>query len=458
MDNLKQVHFVGIGGSGMSSLARILLQAGIKVTGSDCKHSLQLDRLEQAGATVHVGHSASNLDSPDLVVVSLAIDPANPEVIEAGKRGIPVLTRAQLLGKLFNEKKGIGVSGTHGKTTTSSMIAYALMQAGADPTIAVGGEILDLGYGGRLGNGEYFVAEADEAYKSFFELRPYIGIITNVDNDHVDHYGSFEAVIAGFNRFACQTRRDGCLIVCADDANALRAVQGYTGELVLYGTGGADYAIDNCRVEGGLWRFSVKHGREFAEVSLLIPGEHNVLNAAAALAACHRIGMDLGETAQILGRFHGARRRSELIGSIAGVLVYDDYAHHPSEIEATLRAFRTKHSGRLIAVFQPQRFSRTKLLMNQFAQAFADADLVVIDDTFYRGTGEVPVEGVSSRRLAELIQSMSHRPALYIPGKQEIVEYLSKQAREGDLILTMGAGDIRECAVKLVEILGGEPA
>lgn len=458
MTNLTQVHFVGIGGAGMSPLASILLQSGIQVTGSDCKESAQLSRLTQEGAVVHVGHSATNLISPDLVVVSLAVDPANPEVIEAGQRGIPVVTRAQLLGKLFNEKRGIGISGTHGKTTTASMIAYALMRAGKDPTIAVGGEIMDLGYSGRLGSGEYFVAEADEAFKSFFSLEPFVSIITSVDEDHVDHYGSFDNVISGFSRYACQTRRDGCLIACADHPTVLQAIKGYSGRLILYGTTDGDYVVDDCRFAGGAWRFVLRHGQQRMEVPLLVPGLHNALNATAALVACATIGMDIRETAEILREFHGARRRSELIGSVGGVTVYDDYAHHPSEIRATLRAFRTKHSGRLIAVFQPQRFSRTRLLMDRFAEAFADADLILVDDIFYRGTGESPLSGVSSRRLAELIESVSCKPALYIPGKPEIVSFLSENAQEGDLVITMGAGDIRECAVELVENLGGTPA
>lgn len=456
--NLTQVHFVGIGGTGMSPLAKILLQSGIEVTGSDCKESPYLNDLKQEGAAVHIGHSADNLDSPDLVVVSLAVDPSNPEVIEAGRRGIRVVTRAQLLGKLFNEKKGIGVSGTHGKTTTASMIAYILMMAGKDPTIAVGGEIIDLGCGGRLGSGECFVAEADEAYKSFFELKPLISIITSVDEDHVDHYGSFEDVISGFSRYASQTRKGGWLIACADDEAVLRAIERYGGNLILYGTASGDYVVSDCRFADGRWRFVLKHGPEHIEVSLLIPGLHNALNATAALAACALVGVDLREAVSILGQFRGARRRSELIGSVGGIAVYDDYAHHPSEIRATLRAFRTEHSGRLIAVFQPQRFSRTKLLMKHFAEAFADADLVLIDDIFYRGTGESPLSGVSSHRLAELVRSVSNKPTLYIPGKPEIVRFLSEHVQEGDVVITMGAGDIRECAEKLVEILGGTSA
>lgn len=458
MIDSKRVHFIGIGGTGMGPLATILLQSGIEVEGSDLKDSPRLRDLRAAGGRVYVGHSADNLGSPDLVVVSLAVDPANPEVIEAGRRGIPVVTRAQLLGRLFNEKRGIGVGGTHGKTTTASMTAYVLLQAGADPTIAVGGEILDLGYGGRLGGSDLFVAEADEAYKSFYELRPYIGVITNIDNDHLDHYGTFDDVVQGFRRFAAQIKPGGCLIACADDPNVERVIEGYEGELVLYGRTRGDYVVSDCQIQDGRWRFSVTRGERRVEVSLLVPGAHNALNATAALAACERLGVDLDEAASILSGFHGARRRSELIGSTSGVAIYDDYAHHPSEVAATLRAFRAAHKGRLIVVFQPQRFSRTKLLMDAFALAFADADLIVVDDIFYRGTGELPLEGINSSRLAELIRAKSGRSALYIPGKQEIVNFLRTHAQKGDLIITMGAGDIRECAVQLAEVLGGRPA
>lgn len=442
----------------MCPLASILLQSGIEVEGSDLKDSPRLRELRAAGATVHVGHSSENLGLPDLVVVSLAVDPANPEVIESGRRGIPVVTRAQLLGRLFNKRRGIGVGGTHGKTTTASMTAYVLLQAGADPTIAVGGEIVDLGYGGRLGGSDLFVAEADEAYKSFYELRPHIGIITSIDDDHLDHYGSFDDVVLGFRRFAAQIKPDGCLIACAEDPNVDKVIEGYEGELVLYGLTRGHYVVNDCRIEDRRWRFTVARGGRSVDVSLLVPGLHNALNATAALAACERLGIDLDEAASLLRGFHGARRRSELIGSIGEIAIYDDYAHHPSEIEATLRAFRTAHRGRLIVVFQPQRFSRTKLLMDRFAAAFADADLIVVDDIFYRGTGELPLEGINSYRLVELIRSKSGRSAHYIPGKQEIVSFLRTHAQEGDLIITMGAGDIRECAVQLAEILGGRPA
>lgn len=454
----RHVHFIGIGGTGMAPLATILLQSGVEISGSDCKDSSRLSQLKQAGAKVSVGHSADNLDSPDLVVVSLAINSDNPEVAEAERRGIPVITRARLLGMLFNTKKGIAVSGTHGKTTTASMIAYVLEKAGADPTIAVGGEIVDLGFGGKLGRGECFVAEADEAYKSFFELKPFISVVTSIDDDHLDHYGSFESVVDGFSRFIRQTRQDGHLVVCADDSRVLCATEGYDGQISLYGTAGGDYVIEDMKVESRSWKFTVRQEAASVEMSLLVPGLHNALNATAALAACERLGVDRGRVASILAGFSGTRRRSELIGVASGVEVYDDYAHHPSEIQVTLRAFRAGHSGRLVVVFQPQRFTRTRLLMDRFARAFGDADLIVVDDIFYRGTGEVPLDGVNSHRLVELIRSSSGKPALHISGKEGIVSFLARHAEKGDLIITMGAGDIRECAVQLLQTLGGRSA
>jgi UDP-N-acetylmuramate--alanine ligase len=458
LTNSRRVHFVGIGGTGMAPLATILLQSGIKVSGSDCKDSPALSKFRQAGVRVSLGHSASNLDSPDLVVVSLAVNGTNPEVVEAERLGIPVVTRAQLLGSLFNEKRGIAVSGTHGKTTTASMIAYVLEMAGYEPTIAVGGEIVDLGFGGKLGGGQHFVAEADEAYKSFLELKPSVSVVTSIDDDHVDHYGSFEGVIDGFRRFIEQTQPDGYLVACADDPNVLTATEGYQGRAVFYGQKGGDYVVQNLRIEGRSWRFTVRRRGGAVEMSLRVPGLHNALNATATLAVCEWLGVHCDRVSALLAKFSGARRRSELIGTAGGIAVYDDYAHHPSEIQATLRAFRARHSGRLVVVFQPQRFSRTRLLMNRFAGAFSDADLVVVDDIFYRGTGEAPLEGVNSGRLAELIKSSSGKPAFYISGKEEIVRFLSEHVENGDLIITMGAGDIRECAVRLVEAFGGRIA
>lgn len=458
MINSRRVHFVGIGGTGMAPLATILLQSGTEVSGSDCKDSPTLNKLRQAGARVSLGHSASNLDQPDLVVVSLAVNGENPEVIEAERLGIPVLTRAQLLGSLFNEKKGVAVGGTHGKTTTASMIAYVLERTGQDPTIAVGGEILDLGFGGKLGRGRYFVAEADEAYKSFFELKPFVSVVTSIDDDHLDHYGSFEGVVEGFRRFIGQTQPDGYLVACGDDPNVMAATDGYRGRAAFYGEKNGDYIVEDLRVEDRSWRFRVRRKGDTVEMSLRVPGVHNALNATAALAACEWLGVDCSSVSEVLAEFSGARRRSELIGTVGGIAVYDDYAHHPSEIQATLKAFRARHPGRLVVVFQPQRFSRTRLLMNRFAGAFSDADLVVVDDIFYKGTGEAPLDGVNSRRLVELIGANSGKPALYISGKEEIVRFLSGHAESGDLIITMGAGDIRECAVRLVETFGGRTA
>ena len=458
MINSRRVHFVGIGGTGMAPLATILLQSGTEVSGSDCKDSPTLNKLRQAGARVSLGHSASNLDQPDLVVVSLAVNGENPEVIEAERLGIPVLTRAQLLGSLFNEKKGVAVGGTHGKTTTASMIAYVLERTGQDPTIAVGGEILDLGFGGKLGRGRYFVAEADEAYKSFFELKPFVSVVTSIDDDHLDHYGSFEGVVEGFRRFIGQTQPDGYLVACGDDPNVMAATDGYRGRAAFYGEKNGDYIVEDLRVEDRSWRFRVRRKGDTVEMSLRVPGVHNALNATAALAACEWLGVDCSSVSEVLAEFSGARRRSELKGTVGGIAVYDDYAHHPSEIQATLKAFRAKHPGRLVVVFQPQRFSRTRLLMNRFAGAFSDADLVVVDDIFYRGTGEAPLDVVNSRRLVELIGANSGKPALYISGKEEIVRFLSEHAESGDLIITMGAGDIRECAVRLVETFGGRTA
>ncbi|MEW6662255.1 MAG: UDP-N-acetylmuramate--L-alanine ligase [Bacillota bacterium] len=446
-------HFVGIGGAGMSGLAKILLALGYPVSGSDLKKSKVTDRLERAGALIVEGHSPQNLRSEvDLVVVSTAIPKENPEMMEAQAKGIPVIQRAELLARLMKRQKAIAVAGAHGKTTTTSMIAMVLDKNGLDPTVIVGGELNDIGGNARLGHGRYLVAEADESDKSFLKLCPYIAVITNIENDHLDNYGTFANIVGSFEEFIEKVPEEGFVVACTDDPELKRIAKDGRRKFITYGLNGSpDYSAKKLKIRGLGSTAEVYYRKErLGILKLGVPGKHNVSNALAAVAVGHELGLPFDDIATALATFRGVDRRFQILGISDGIQVVDDYGHHPTEIRATLAAAKATNPRRLIVAFQPHRYSRTKLLAKEFGPAFQDADLAIITDIY--AAGEAPIEGISGETIAR--EAASFCPHVeYIPGLEEVVQYLLRVCEPGDLVLTMGAGNIYQAGEVLVEHL-----
>ena len=453
-----KVHFVGIAGSGMSPLARILLDFGCLVSGSDIKISQTLDELKEKGASVYTGHNKDFVVDVDLLVVSSAVPNDDEEVSFARQNGIKIVSRAELLGALMNLQRGIAVTGTHGKTTTSSMISLILVEAGADPTAIIGSSFSNVLNGGKLGRGDFMVVEADEAYGSFLCLDPEIAVITNVDDDHRDHYGSFDGIMEGFKSFVKRVDPNGFIVYCLDDANTREVVSNYEGKLISYGLckekkSEAEYIASDIQVTAFGSKFWVlKDGSRLVEIELSIPGYHNVSNALGAIACVNELDVDLMAASKALKAFTGARRRCQVLTRNNGVTVIDDYAHHPKEIEETLKALRgtlkfskesgSSSKGRLIAIFQPQRYTRTQFLMNDFAKCFSEADVIGITQIYSEGTGESPIEGVSGEKLSELVAQHEGKQVEYFNDKDKLRGFLRENVRPGDFLVMMGAGDI----------------
>lgn len=444
----QHVHFVGIGGIGMSAIAKVLLERGYRVSGSDLHLSPLTERLEELGAVVWEGHRAQHVGAAELVVVSSAVPPDNPEIIEARRRGVPVVKRAEVLGWLMATRYGIAVAGTHGKTTTSAMIALTLEDAGLAPTILVGGELVDLGTNARWGNGTYLVAEADEFDGSFLRLSPRLAVVTNIEADHLDCYGSFDAVVDAFQRFLARVPSDGHVVACVDDPTLRRVAQGgqagtHPGpQWVTYGlkTATAQWRAVDLRLNDlGGYDFCAWNGDELVgEFRLRVPGQHNVSNCLATLAATSILGVDAETARTTLARFQGTRRRFEIKGTVRGVVVVDDYAHHPTEIQATLTAARERFAGRsLWVVFQPHTYSRTKFLLEEFATAFDQADHVVVTDIY--AAREHNDLGVHA---AQLVARMRHPDTCYIPDLDSAASYVADRLGQDDVLFTVGAGDV----------------
>ena len=439
LSHVRRAHLVGIGGAGMSGIARLMLARGVVVTGSDLKASSGLDALRRLGASITVGHDAANVPDADVVVISSAIPPTNPELAAARTRGIEILMRAQALAALLGALRTIAVAGTHGKTTTTSMAADVLQRAGLDPTYVIGGELNESGSNARAGGGGIAVTEADESDGSFLLLRPSVGVVTNVEADHLDFYVDREEIEAAFAAFVS---RSEAVVACGDDEGALRVIEPYRGRTRTYGFGPHnDAVLAEEGVRDGRTEATLRVGAASVSLRLQVPGRHNLLNAAAVVLVAREVGLDPHDAAQALEAFAGVRRRFEWRGSAAGAVFIDDYAHHPSEISATLAAARTRAPGRLVAVFQPHRYSRTAAMWRELGQSLAGADLVVLTDVY--GAGEQPVPGVTGKLLVEAL--LEHRPGkrvAYLPRRPEVVAYVSAVVRPGDLVLTLGAGDI----------------
>ena len=452
------VHFVGIGGAGMSGIARILLARGVAVSGSDAKESRELAALGVLGAQVWVGHDASHVAGAATVVVTSAVRADNPEVAAARAAGLPVLRRADALAAVMADRRAVAVAGTHGKTTTTSMLTVALQHAGADPSFAIGGSLSGSGLNAHEGSGELFIAEADESDGSFLALSPYAAVVTTVEAEHLDHYGSEAAMVAAYGQFLDRVDPGGVVVLCADDPGAAALAAGVGGPRVLtYGRGDADLRVEELVVRGLVSRFTaVFTGRRLGPVELAVPGAHNALNAAAALTVGLALGFPDAVLREGLGGFTGTRRRFELRGTADGVRVFDDYAHHPTEVTATLAAARVvAGSGRVVVAFQPHRYTRTKVFAAALGEALGAADEVVVMEVY--SAGEAAVPGASGASVAAAVPLPAGRVA-FEPSWSAVAAELARRARPGDIVLTLGAGDVTMIGPEVVAELAAREA
>ncbi len=450
------IHMVGIAGAGMSGIARVLSEQGYRLSGSDLQSNDTTRRLEEIGVEVFKGHSSSNLkEGVDLLVASSAIPQDNIEMSVAREKKIPILKRGQMLAHLANAKKAVAVAGAHGKTTTTAMLYMILANCGVEPSFIVGGEMQGSDLNAGLGKGEYFVVEADESDASFLELRPYIALITNVEDDHLDYYKSEDNIRVAFRQFIEQLRPEGFAMLYAGDAfnRSLMKDSSLNRRLLYYGEDPSNdyYYLD--WESNGLGSGFDAYKRDIGclgRFELAVPGKHNTLNALAAIACAYELGLDVELIKSALKGFRGARRRFQLQGEKSKVLVVDDYAHHPTEIRATINAARNFHPGRVVVLFQPHRYSRTQLLGRQLGEALADADLAIITEIY--SAGETPIPGVSGDTICQAARNRGGN-TVYIPGSDEVIPYLLQVCREDDLLITMGAGNVWEYGLHLLELL-----
>jgi UDP-N-acetylmuramate--alanine ligase len=442
---LRRLHFVGAGGVGMSGIAELLLLATpLEISGCDLARSEITVRLEKLGAKIAVGHDPAHVEAADLLVISSAVDESNAEVAAARAQGIPVIRRAEMLGEIMRLKQGVAVAGTHGKTTTTSLTGLVLTEAGFDPTIVVGGQVRILGTNARLGKGEYLVAEADEYDRSFLELTPVVAVITNVEADHLDTYRDLSDILDAFATFANRVPFFGSVVVCADDPGAASLIPRIQRRVVTYGeSSAAQLSAQKVRLDATATTFDVwdeAHGR-LGAVRLRLPGRHNVANALAAIAVGRELLIPFETIASALASFTGVVRRFELKGEREGVLVVDDYAHHPTELRATLAAARQVHpERRLVALFQPHLYSRTRDFAADFGKALCAADVNVVMDVY--PSREKPLPGVTGELVAEATRQAGHGKVIYSHDKKRVVDCLEQTLRPGDLLLTLGAGDV----------------
>ena len=449
----KHVHFIGIGGISMSGLAEILHIKGYKISGSDLQHSAITDRLKANGIVVYEGHTGNNIDGADLIVYTAAVKEDNPEMIETKKRMMPYMDRATLLGQIMKTfSYAIGVSGTHGKTTTTSMLSIILDQANLDPTILVGGELDAIGGNVRTGNSNYFITEACEYVESFLKFHPYMALILNIDSDHLDYFRDLDHIYSAFVKYAELVPNNGYIIGCSDDPLVAKLMQGVQCRIVSYGIdNNADWtAHDISYDDSGCATFRVKNNQnEIGLFILKVPGKHNVYNALAALAASFTIGISIDVIKEALLNFHGTHRRFEIKGTTDnGVIVIDDYAHHPTEVKATLKAALNYPHNRIWCVFQPHTYTRTRKLFKEFVGAFSDVDSLIIADIY--AAREVDTGDIHSKTLANAIAD-NNQSCVYLPSFESIVTYLKEHLEPNDLVITMGAGNIYQVGESLLK-------
>jgi UDP-N-acetylmuramate--alanine ligase len=441
---IEKIHFVGIGGIGMSGIAEVLLNLGYKVSGSDLKGSDTTERLAALGGEIFIGHARENLKNADVVVTSTAVGSDNPEVVEAGERKIPVIPRAEMLAELMRMKYGIAIAGTHGKTTTTSMVATILTHGGIDPTIVIGGKLNTLGSNAKLGQGKFLVAEADESDGSFLKLSPTIAVVTNIDADHLDYYrGGIDEIKGIFVDFINKVPFYGMVVLCLDDRNVAEIIPLVKKRFVTYGfSSQADIRATHVRLEGNRTTFVAHYkGYRMGEISFSMPGTHNVLNALACMAVAMELDVPFDKIQEGFDRFGGVGRRFQIKGEENGIMVVDDYGHHPAEIRATLAAGKNGWpERRLVVAFQPHRYTRTKELFDEFVTAFYDADVLILTDIY--AASEQPIAGVSAETLVAAIRDHGQKDVTYIADREKVAAHLHAVARAGDIVLTLGAGNL----------------
>ena len=450
---VRAIHFVGIGGIGMSGIAEVLLASGFEVSGSDMRESETTERLRTLGARIHIQHGAEHVRSADVVVYSSAIPRDNPELVAARRASIPVIGRAEMLAELMRLKDGIAIAGSHGKTTTTSLVATVLHEAKLDPTVVIGGKLNALGSNATHGQGELLLAEADESDGSFLQLTPVIAVITNIDAEHLDHYGTHDNVKAAFAEFANRVPFYGLVVACLDHPHVQDILPLIEKRTATYGLSAqADFRAKDPRVVGLTTTFTlVRRGEELGEVSVRMPGIHNVLNTLAVLAVADELMVPLDVSRRALAGFTGVQRRFTVLGEHGSVTVVDDYGHHPAEVRVTLEAAQRAYGRRLVVVFQPHRYSRTHHSFEELSRAFNKADVLMLTDVY--AAGEAPIEGATSDRLAEAIRERGHRDVVHIGPRERAVQALLNRVQPGDVVITLGAGDITRVGPELLEAL-----
>ena len=452
-ERVKNIHMIGIGGSGMSGIAEILLNLGFVITGSDMRSTPVTERLVSLGARIFIGHAAVNVQSCNAVVYSSAVREDNPEIVAARERKIPVIKRPEMLAEIMRMKYGICIAGTHGKTTTTSMTGQILTRGGIDPTIIVGGRVAGFGGGAKIGQSPYLVLEADEYDRTFLKLTPVIAVVTTIDREHLDCYRDLQDIEQAFLQFVNKTPFFGSAILCIDDRGVRSIIPGVERRIITYGVSRqADVRAENVVFEGLTSRFDVTfNGTSLGSICLSVPGLHNVRNALAAIAVANEMGVPFDVVAKTLGEFRTVDRRFEIKGEAAGIVVVDDYAHHPTEIEASLDGARGGFDRRIVAVFQPHLYSRTHDFHEEFGRAFMNADVLVVTDVY--PAREAPIPGVTGKLVADDALAAGHRNVHYIERREDILPALRDMVRAGDMVVTFGAGDINKVGLELLEKL-----
>jgi UDP-N-acetylmuramate--alanine ligase len=461
----RRIHLIGAGGSGMSGIAELLVNLGYSVSGSDLQQTTVTDRLAALGVQMHYGHAAAHVGHADVVVVSSAVRSTNPEVLEAQRRHVPVIPRAEMLAELMRLRSGIAVAGAHGKTTTTSMIALALERAGLDPTAVIGGRLSTFGSNARLGQGQWMVAEADESDRSFLKLSPTLAVITNIDHEHIEAYQSFEDLQQAFVDFANKVPFYGAVILCANDPTLHAIRSRLTRRVVTYGLeteaefAGVDIVLDGLRATCSVRRRQVEGQTNriadlvMGDLRLSVPGRHNLQNALAAVAVATELGVPFETVRRALEEFRGVERRFQVLGNARGVTVIDDYGHHPTEIAAVMTAAKALHPARLLVVFQPHRYTRTEQQLGNFGAALADADEVVLTDIYSAGEDAIP--GVTVDALAAAVRAGGQPAVRVIRSLSDVPAHVVATAKSGDLVLMLGAGSIGAWGPKVLDALGG---